>query len=198
MEKIIEYLKKKGGFAQMKEMKEAGFQTRDITKLVKEGILEKTKPGSYMLADYGEYDGVNISYLTICKTVPSAVICLISALDFHDLTTQNPWQVHYAIPHSQKQKEIVYPPNKPFFFRNRFYESGIEKIMTGHGEIRVYNKEKTICDMFRYRSKLGEDVAMEALKEYLRRKDKSIAKLTEYSGICQVKTVLIPILKGMV
>ena len=198
MEKIVEYVKDKGGFARMKELKEKGFSTRHIAWMVREGVLEKTKPGVYMLADYSEYEGVNISYLTICQAVPSAVICLISALDFHELTTQNPWQVYYAIPNSEKAKKIEYPPNKVYYFRERFYEPGVEKIQTKHGEIRVYNKEKTICDMFRYRKKLGEDIALEALKEYMRMKNKSIAKLSKYAEICQVKTIVMPILKGMI
>lgn len=198
MEKIIKYITNKGGFARMKDMKESGFQTRDIAKLLKEGLIEKIKPGVYRLSDYDSFGGINVSFLTICKAVPNAVICLISALDYHELTTQNPWQIYYAIPNSEKEKKIEYPPNKPFYFRERFYNPGIEEIKTKHGIIKVYNKEKTICDMFRYRNKLGEDIALEALKTYLRSKQKKIPQLIKYAEICQVKTVLMPILKGLV
>ncbi len=198
MKKIVEYIRKKGGFARMIEMKKSGFQTRDITKLVKEGVIEKVKPGVYRLSDYDSFGGINVSLLTICKAVPNGVICLISALDYHELTTQNPWEIYYAIPNSEKVKKIEYPPSKPFFFRERFYKPGIEEIKTKHGVIKVYNKEKTICDMFRYRNKLGEDIALEALKTYLRSKYKKIPQLIKYAEICQVKTVLMPILKGLV
>ena len=182
----------------MKDMKESGFQTRDIAKLVKEGLIEKVKPGVYRLSDYDSFGGINVSLLTICKAVPNAVICLISALDYHELTTQNPWQIYYAIPNSEKEKKIEYPPSKAFYFRERFYKPGIEEIKTKHGIIKVYNKEKTICDMFRYRNKLGEDIAIEALKTYLRSKEKQIPQLIKFAEICQVKTVLTPILKGLV
>jgi len=123
---------------------------------------------------------------------------LLSALDFHGLTTFNPSEVHVAIPHVAKPPRIFYPPIKPFFFRERFYTPGIESVREPAGEIRVYGKEKTICDMFRYRRKLGEDLAMEALKQYLKQKDANTARLLKYAAVCQAKTVMMPYLKALV
>ena len=198
MEEIVEYIANNGGFASMKELKEANFHTREITLLVKEKTLEKIKPGFYRLSDYGYFKDVNLSLITVCRADPQAVICLISALDYYEITDFNPSEIYYAIPHSQKKKSISYPPVKTFFFRERFYKPGIDIIHTKYGELKIYNKEKTICDMFRYRNKLGEDLAMQALKNYLKQKKKSIATLIKYAEICQVKTVIMPILKGLV
>lgn len=198
MEEIIEYIAKNGGFASMKELKEANFHTREITLLVKENMVDKVKPGFYRLSDYGYFKNVNVSFLTVCRTEPQAVICLLSALDYYKLTDFNPSEVYYAIPHSQKKRGIHYPPVKTFFFRERFYNPGIEIVKTKYGELRIYNREKTVCDMFRYRNKLSEELAMQSLKNYLKLKNRSIAALIRYAEICQVKTVIMPILKGLV
>jgi len=198
MEKIVEYIAKKGGFARMKDLREEGFQTRDIAMLVKEGTIEKVKSGVYKIADYGFFEDKNVSLLTVCNAIPNAVICLISALDYHGLTLFNPSEIYYAIPNSAKPKKIIYPPVNPYYFRDRFYKAGIEHIKTKYGEIRIYNKEKTVCDMFRYRNKLGEDIAYEGLKNYLKLKGADLLKLKEYAEICQVKTIMMPLVKVLV
>lgn len=197
MEKIVKYIAGNGGFASMKELKEAKFNSREIASLVKEKTLEKIKPGFYRLGDFSYFEDVNVSLISVCRAEPNVVICLISALDYYEMTDFNPGEIYYAIPHSKKKKNFIQPPVKPFFFRNRFYNPGIDIIETKYGSIKIYSKEKTVCDMFRYRNKLGEDLAIEALKNYLKQKEKSIAKLVTFAEICQVKTVMMPLLKGM-
>jgi len=197
MDSITEYLTSSGGYARMKDLRTAGFQSREISALVAQGRIERVKPGLYRLAGYGE-SGENAGLAEVCRAVPDGVICLISALDYYGLTTFNPSEVYVAIPHGAKPPRIFYPPVKPFFFRERFYTPAIEHIRVPAGEIRVYGREKTICDMFRYRRKLGEDLAMEALKQYLKLKDASTARLLEYAAICQARTVMMPYLKALV
>ncbi len=85
-----------------------------------------------------------------------------------------------------------------FFFRKRFYEIGIESVKTKFGTFKIYDAEKTICDMFRYRNKLGEDLALEGLKNYLKREDADISKLWKYAINTRVKTIIKPYLKAMV
>lgn len=198
MEEIEKYIVKNGGFASSKELKEANFHTRVIASLVKEGTIEKIKPGFYRISDFSYFKNVNISLVTVCRADPKAVICLLSALDFFEMTDFNPSEIYFAIPHSYKKKIIINPPVKTFFFRERFYNPGIQIIKTKYGDVKIYNREKTVCDMFRYRNKLGEDLAAQALKNYLKQKNKSIATLMKYAEICQVKSVITPILKGLV
>ena len=89
---------------------------------------------------------------------------------------------------------LEYPPVNLFYFSAKVYKLGIEEININSGKIKVYNKEKTICDLFRYINKLGEDVTFESLKEYLRNKrNRNIPKLLEYSEICGVKKKLEPV-----
>jgi len=181
----------------MKELRAAGFQSREITALVAQGQIERVKPGLYRLAGYGE-TGEHSGLTEVCRAVPAGVICLLSALDYHGLTTFNPSEVYVAIPHGAKPPRIFYPPIKTFFFRERFYTPAIEHVQTPAGEIRVYSREKTICDMFRYRRNLGEDLAMEALKQYLKLKEASVARLLEYAAVCQARTIMMPYLKALV
>ena len=209
MKNIITYLKKHGGYALMKELKAASFQTRDIARLLKEGTIIKVKPGLYRLANVGEMvlplpkmkgAGSTISQeiIDVCKALPGGVICLASALAFYDLTTFNPSEIYVAIPNAAKVPKIDFPPLRVFYFRERFYKPGIEKIEVPNCTIRIYNKEKTICDMFRYRNKYGDDLALEGLKNYLSRKEANVNKLRKYAEICQVKTVMMPYLKALV
>ena len=194
---ITDYLTSSGGYARMKELRAAGFHSREISALVVQGQIERVKPGLYRLAGSGA-TGEHAGLAEVCRAVPDGVICLLSALDYHGLTTFNPSEVYIAIPHGAKPPRIFYPPIKPFFFRERFYTPAIELVQTPAGEIRIYSREKTICDMFRYRRKLGEDLAMESLKQYLKLKDASVAKLLEYAAVCQARTVMMPYLKALV
>jgi predicted transcriptional regulator of viral defense system len=181
----------------MRDMKIASIQTRDIAKLLEVGEIERIKPGLYRLANLPQDVPFRATLIDVCEAMPKGVICLLSALEFYDLTTFNPSEVYVAIPHASKPQQIQYPPTRTFFFRERFYLPGIVHVNSKHGTIRVYNEEKTICDMFRYRNKLGEGLALEALKTYLRRKEANLQALQKYASICHVKTVLIPYLKAM-
>jgi predicted transcriptional regulator of viral defense system len=198
MKQILKFFKDHGGYARMRDLKMAGIQTRDIAELVDQNMVEKVKPGLYRLLDLPDINGIPLNFFDICHAIPKGVICLLSALDFYDLTTFNPSEIYIAIPHMEKKPKIEYPPSKIYFFRDRFYLPGIREIREGPGTIRIYNPEKTICDMFRYRKKLGEDLALESLRNYLRRKDANINRLREYAEVSQVKTILNPYLKALI
>jgi predicted transcriptional regulator of viral defense system len=185
MEAIIKYLRDHKGYGRMKDMKASGFQTRDIRKLVEDGQLVKVKAGLYRLADIrpGETTGL----VEICLAMPKAVICLTSALAFHGLTTFVPTAISFAIPASDKPIDLSYPPSQPYFFSENQYKAGIEHHETKEGHIRVYGPEKTLCDLFRFRNKLGEDIALEGLKEYLKRRSRDLNKLMKFAQVCRVK-----------
>jgi predicted transcriptional regulator of viral defense system len=198
MDKIIKYVREKGGFARMRELRAASFQTRDIAKLVQKGRLEKMKAGLYKLPEINISTDISASLVEVSHAVPNGVIALASALAHYELTTFVPPEIYVAISMSAKPPRIKYPPVRFFYYPERFFKSGIEVIKTSAGTVRIYNREKTICDMFRYRDKLGENLALEALKNYLRRKDSNIKKLSEYAVICRVKTIVFPYIKAMV
>lgn len=179
----------------MKELRKQGFQTREIKKLVEEGKIEKIKPGLYKASDL---DIEHAGFIEVCKSVPKGIICLISALAYYELSIINPGQIYVAIPHADKKVNIHFPPVSFFYFRDKYYHMGIEKVRTKNGSFKIYNAEKTICDMFRYRNKLGEDIALESLRNYLKKRDADINKLWDYAIKCRVKTIVHPYIKAMV
>ena len=173
-------------------------KTSELRALYDAGVLEKIKPGLYRSADPDYPDEVSLSFVDVAKAMPDGVICLISALSYHDLTTFNPSEVYVAIRNHAYAPKVIVPPVKVFYFRDRFYEPGIETISTIYGDVSIYNREKTVCDMFRYRNKLGEDLALEGLKNYVASADADLYQLRHYAHLCQVKTVLLPYLKALV
>ena len=197
MQRIIDIFNEQGGYARMKELKVASVHTRDVQRLVQDGVIEKIKTGLYKLVDLPEADGVPVSFVDICHAMAVAIICLLSALDYYELTTFMPSQVYVAVPNSFKPPKIKYPPVNFFYFRDRFYDLGIEKIETSMGTVRIYNREKTICDVFRYRNKVGEDIALEGLRNYVNSKGANIRRLNDYAEKCQVKTIIAPYLKAL-
>lgn len=122
----------------------------------------------------------------------------MSAISYYELSTVNPSEIFIAIPLAEKPPKIEYPPIRVFYWPERNYNLAIEKIATKNGTINIYDKEKTICDLFRYRDKLGEDIAFEALKNYLQLKTFDLNKLRNYSEMMRIKTVLKPYIKAIV
>ena len=197
-EHIMEFVEHRGGYARMKDFKREAFRTSDIKKLVDDGRLDKIKPGLYRAADLEYPAEVALGFVDVSKAVPGAVICLVSALSYYELTTFNPSKIYIAIANKKYAPKIIYPPVEVFYFRERSYSSGIETIKTVYGDVKIYNREKTVCDMFRYRNKLGEDLALEGLKNYIGSKGADLHKLKEYAETCRVKNVLLPYLKALV
>lgn len=198
MKSIKEYIKSKGGYSKMSELREAGFQTRDIKILVDNGIIEKVKSGLYKAISDNNEGKLNPSFVDVCKAFPKSVICLLSAAEYHELSTVNPPKIYAAIPRAEKPPQIEYPPVNFYYWEKSIYEKGIIEITTDNDVIKIYDKEKTICDLFRYRDKLGDDIAIEALKNYLQLKNFDLIKLRDYAKITRVKGVITPYIKAIV
>ena len=196
MEKLTKIFRKNSGYARMNGLRRSGIQTRDIAKAVESGIIAKIKPGLYKLVDYpwDEHE----SFADVCSSNKKAVICLLSAASYYELTTFNPFEIYVAVPNNTDKFILQYPPINVYYFSDNYYEPGIKTLKTKSGTVRIYNKEKTICDLFRYINKLGEDVTFESLKEYLRnKKNRNIPKLLKYSEICGVKKKLEPVVRAI-
>ncbi len=198
MSEIIKFFKKNSGYARMKELKEAGFHTRKVKQLLDEGKVERITAGLYRLAEVCSEGSYSQSFIDVCNSMSKGVICLLSALEYHQLSTINPHKVYVALPNKEKCSKIEYPPVVVFYYRDRFYDCGIEEIVTKTGTFKIYDAEKTLCDIFRYRNKLGDDLALEGLKNYLKRQDADLIKLQDYAVKCRVKSILFPYLKALV
>jgi predicted transcriptional regulator of viral defense system len=196
MDTLLKIFNAHKGFARMKDLRKDGVQTRTIARAVQEELVEKIKPGLYKLVDY-PWDE-HSSFADVCNSHKKAVICLTSAADYYGLTTFNPSYITVVVPHNTPNFKLDYPPIQVYYFPQKYYETGIDIIDTKSGLIRIYSKEKTIGDLFRYINKIGEDVAVESLKEYLKnRKKMSIPKLLDYAQICGVRKKIEPLVKAI-
>ena len=187
IQKVDEIFIKNNGFATTKQLMQEGILKPYIYELYNQGILERLSRGLYKLTSY-EYAPSEI--VEVIKIIPRGVICLASALSFYNLTTYNPSYYQVAIKRDSKVTLPEYPPIKLVWFSDKFFEEGIEEIETDSGFIRIYNREKTICDCIRYRNKIGNDIVFEAIREYMRGKEKNINKLIKYAEICRVKNII--------
>lgn len=167
-----------------------------IYNLQKIGDLVKEGKGLYRLketAPLGNPDLVQISL-----RVPKGVICLISALYYYNMTTQIPHQVYVALPRDVKTPKIEYPPIKVFHLSEKPYLSGISEQVIDGIKVRIYDPEKTIVDCFKFREKVGTDVATEALKDYLNQPRPNLRLIIKYARVNRVEKVIRPYLEALV
>jgi len=166
-----------------------------LTRLTASGQLEKTGRGIYRLPEspLSEHE----SLVTVATRVPQAVFCLLTALQFHELTTQLPRQIWIAMPRGSHTPRIDYPPVKMIQFYGEAYAQGIEVHVRDQVTLRVYGVAKTIADCFKHRNKIGLDVALEALKDARSRKRVSADDLWRYAKICRVANVMRPYLEAV-
>jgi len=172
----------------MSQLKAAGIHTRTIKRLYESGIISKVKPGLYRLTNVPPRSESGMA--EVCIAMPKAVVCLTSALSFYGLTTFLPTKVTVAIPRDSKPNKVKSKSVEVFYFSPAQYNAGIEQLNTPGGLIRIYSREKSICDAFRYRSKIGTDIAIESLREYLRDPKRSVDTLMKFAEICRVKLLV--------
>lgn len=157
------------------------------------GLLERLGRGLYRLADLPEPSAPDL--LPISFKVPAGVICLISALSFHELTTEIPHEAYVALKRGAEPPRLEYPPLRVFWFTGAAFTEGIETHALDGMSVRVYSPEKTIADCLKYRNKLGLDVAIEALKLYKARGGMKIEDLLHFARVCRVENVMRPYLE---
>jgi predicted transcriptional regulator of viral defense system len=195
MEKTIQIFKRHFGYAYLKDLKKEGIHTDTVRRLTQEKIIEKIKPGLYKLVDMPML--ANQGMIDVCMAMPKAIICLHSSISYYELTTTIPNRVMVALRRSEKPSNIEYPPVQVFYFSGINYRSGIEEIKTESGIFKIYNREKTIVDCFRYRNKLGIDIAREGLKNYLNKPGYNIHKLIQFAKAGRMYKILKPYIEAI-
>lgn len=173
----------------------AGVHPRTLYRLRDEGILVALSRGVYRLAELPEPADPDL--LVVTTRVPRAVVCLVSALALHELTTEIPHEVHIALPRGTRTPKLDYPPLRVFRLSGDAFTAGVEHHRVDEVEVPVYDAEKTIADCFRFRNKIGTTVATEALSAWLKRGKTSIPKLLEYARIDGVERVILPYLEAL-
>jgi predicted transcriptional regulator of viral defense system len=195
-ENLILKMARKTGVVRAREIREAGLHPEYLRKLCKSGQLIRTGRGLYSLAD-GDFTEHH-SLAEACKRVPHGIICLLSALSYHEIGTQNPHQIWMAIDRGMRKPKVDYPPIRIFRFSGLSLEEGIEEKKIEGVSVRLYNPAKTVADCFKYRNKVGIDVAIEALKECWRSRRCEIDELVHYSKICRVSNIMQPYMEAIV
>ncbi len=166
-----------------------------LTRLIEGGLLERVSRGLYRLPSHpgSEHEGL----ATIAAKVPQAVFCLLTALQFHELTTQLPRQVWIAMPRGSHVPRVDYPPIKMVQMTGAVYTAGIEEHLRDGVTLRVYSAAKTVADCFKHRNKIGLEVALEALKDARAKRMASADDLWRYAKVCRVANVMRPYLEAI-
>lgn len=186
----------KNGVIRAREIREAGLHPEYLRRLCKSGQLIRTGRGLYSLAD-GDFTEHH-TLAEACKRVPNGIICLLSALSYYEIGTQNPHEVWMAIDRAMRKPTVDYPPIRFFRFSGLSRKEGVEEIKVEGVTVRVYNPAKTVADCFKYRNKVGIDVAIEALRECWRSRRCTIDELVHYGKICRVHNIMQPYMEAIV
>lgn len=194
-DKILE-LAAQQGIVRPRDVEALGIPREYLIRLWRKGQLERIKRGMYSLPDAQVSE--HRSLMEVAKQAPNAVICLISALDFHELTTQIPHEVWIAIEKSSWKPSIDYPPLNVSYFSGLSFLYGIQERDINGVTMKIYSPAKTVADCFKFRNKIGQDVAIEALRETWRQGKASMDELWEAAKVCRVARVMRPYLEAIV
>ena len=178
-----------------RELADAGIHRQVLTRLVAEGRIERIARGVYRLAEQPITE--NHGLAVAAAAVPQGVICLLSALQYHGLGTQLPSEVWMALDRRAWRPRLRYPPLRIVRYTGAALTQGVESHAIEGREVRVYSVAKTLADCFKYRNKIGLDVALEALREAWRRKRFTMDELDRYAAICRVQRVMRPYLEAL-
>lgn len=183
------------GILSARNLTRNGLSRQRIQRLTARGELVHVGRGLYIRQDATVTE--NHTLAQVCARVPRGVVCLISALQFHILTTQNPWQVWLMIDRHARTPRLDYPPLRVIRSGGESLEAGVEVHQIEGVPVRVTDAAKTVVDCFKYRNKIGLGVALEALSAYLQSSGCDRAALRRYARICRVERVLQPYLEAL-
>jgi len=184
-----------GGILHTTQALREGIHPATLYAMRDSGMLEILSRGVYRLTSNPPLG--NPDLVTVTTRVPKGVVCLISALAFHGITTQIPHEVHIALPQGAEEPRLGYPPIKTYRFTGSAYTEGVERHELDGVMVNVYAPEKTLADCFKFRNRVGLDTAVEAIRLYRERKQVKIQDIVHYAEICRIKQVIRPYLEAL-
>ena len=184
-----------GGILRTGEALDQGIHPRTLYAMRDTGILERLDRGLYRLTDLPPLTDPDL--VTVANKIPKGVVCLISALHFHDITTQIPHAVSIAVSRGTEPPRLEFPPIQLHWFSGEAFTAGIEIHHIDKTPVKVYDAEKTLADCFKYRNKIGMDTVLEALTLYRDQKKPKPRKLIKYAKVCRVENVMRPYLEAL-
>lgn len=189
----IQAFKAHKGILRFNEAKERNIHPAQLTAMKQSGIIEQLGRGLYRLTSLPPLS--NPDFVTVATKIPQGVICLISALSFHNITTQVPHAVDVALKSGAERPTLNHPPTQFYWFSEVPFKSGVESHAVDGVPIKIYSPEKTIVDCFKFRNRVGIDVAIEALKLYREKKKFNADTIFKYAKICRMERVIRPYLE---
>lgn len=184
------------GVIRVREVIEAGIHPEVLRRMHRRGRIERVARGMYRKA--GATPSPFQSLIEVQKKMPNAVMCLLTALRYHEVGTQSPREVWIALPHETRMAKMQHPRIRTLRFSGAAYTSGIETRTVGGIELKVYSVAKTIADCFKFRNKIGTNIAVEALRDAYRDRKFIPDDLWRYAKICRVTRIIQPYLEAIV
>ena len=195
-EKAVAIFREHNGILRTSQAKTLGIDPKIISEMRGAGLINRISRGLYRLAEYPPLAYPDL--VIVASRVPKAVITLISALAFHNLTTQIPHKVYIALPQSVRQPRIKYPELDVIWLSEASYQNGIEEHLLDGVSVPIYSSAKTVADCFKFRGKVGKDIAIESLKDYIQTPQADIEELLDYARINHVERIMRPYLEAVI
>ncbi|MCG8421349.1 MAG: type IV toxin-antitoxin system AbiEi family antitoxin domain-containing protein [Proteobacteria bacterium] len=191
----LEVFEQHGGILRTKDALAQGIHPRTLYELRDQGVIAPISRGVYRLASLPELAYPDL--VAVALRVPRAVVCLVSALAYHDCTSEVPHEVQIALPRGTKAPQLDSPPIRVHRFSGAALTEGIEVVPLDGIAVRIYSLGKTIVDCFRFRNRLGTDVAVEAMSEAITQQGIRPAEILHYARLCRIETVILPYLEAI-
>ncbi len=192
----VAFFRKRGGMLRTHEALEAGIHPRTLYAMRDSGVIQPAGRGLFRLAGLPPMSEPDL--VIVAKHVPSAVVCLISALSIHELTSQIPHVVQIALSSGRHTPKIPYPPIEVFRFSPETFAAGVEERHMDGIPVRTFSPEKTLADVFKFRSRIGLEIAVEALRAYARKRGRRFDLVLDFARVCRVEKIMLPYLNAIV
>lgn len=196
MNRAIEIFSAYKGILKTSQAIALGISPRTLYAMRDAGIIRQISRGVYQLASQ-ELPG-NPDLISVALRIPKAVFCLISALHFYGMTTQIPHKVYIALPQAAEKPRLDFPLLDIVWLSEKSYRAGITEQQVDDIPIKIYSKEKTLADCFKFRNKIGIDIALEALREYVKLPDRQLDQLLVYARIDRVENLISRYLEALI
>ena len=176
-------------------MEAHGFPRGQLYHLLEKGLVERQARGIYVASKHPHTAEHTLAQ--VAKRIPGGVLCLLTALRYHEMTTQAPAEVWIALPEKARKPKLDYPRLRVTRFSGAALTEGIETHRLENVDVHVYSAAKTVADCFKYRHKVGIDVAVEALRDFSRRHRGGATELARFARVCRVTRVMQPYLDAI-
>ncbi len=192
----LHHLAQTQGLIRTRDLEPLGIPRVALTRAVRRGELERVGRGLYGLP--GRVVSAQGTLAEVARKVPKGIVCLLSALRFYELTTQSPFEIWLAIENKAVKPKLDYPPLRIVRFSGVAFTEGVEEHVVDGVTVRVTSVAKTVADCFKYRNKIGLDVAMESLREAWNEKRMTSDEIWHFAKVCRVANVMRPYLESLV